>query len=195
MKNKGCRTRGSRTSAAKLLETPSPEKSPKSPKSAILTDSSSKRSRKKTIAIGTTSSSAALFESPSHSHFPPKTFASISDLKQMASSRLDDLKRHVDHSHSQIVKDLDAFHTRLHKRFKIQNEACQKVSDEAEKEHKKISERISQSQEAIMSSYVEFMADVQANASIACKTSITKLSQSFEKAIDGLRSRYGVSSS
>ncbi|KAH7514790.1 hypothetical protein FEM48_Zijuj11G0127900 [Ziziphus jujuba var. spinosa] len=176
-----CRTRGSRTSAAKLLETPSPEKSPKS---AILTDSSSKRSRKKTIAIGTTStSSAALFESPSNSHFPPKTFASISDLKQMASSRLDDLKRH--------------------------NEACQKVSDEAEKEYKKISERITQSQEAIMSSYVEFMADVQANASnvsnlqtvtwfvdiSACKTSITKLSQSSEKAIDGLRSRYGVSSS
>lgn len=115
MKNKGGRTRTRRTSAAKLLETPSPEASTaeKSPKSAILTDSSKRR--KKTIAIAT--STSALFKSPSH--IPPKTSGSITDLKDMASSRLDDLKRHVDHSHSEIVKDLDAFQTRLQKRFKV----------------------------------------------------------------------------
>ena len=47
-----------------------------------------------------------------------KTLA-ISDLKDLASSRLDHLKRHIEHSHSEIVKDLQASHSRLHKRFKV----------------------------------------------------------------------------
>ncbi|KAF3447877.1 hypothetical protein FNV43_RR08583 [Rhamnella rubrinervis] len=192
MKKKGCRnaTRTRRSSMAELLETPSPAVSPteKSPKSGMFSDSSK---RKKIGAIG--SSTSALFNSPSHT--PSKTLSSVSDLKDLASSRLDDLKRHIDRSHSEIFKDLDAFNTRLHKRFKIQNEACQQVSNETEKEYKKISERIAESREAMMTSYAEFMEDAQATATHACKTSITKLSQSFEKAIDGLRSRYGISSS
>ncbi|GMN40744.1 hypothetical protein TIFTF001_009973 [Ficus carica] len=57
-----------------------------------------------------------------------------------------------------------------------------------------MSERIDKSQETMMTSYAEFMADVQASTSHACKSSIAKLSQSFEKRIDALRGRYGISS-
>lgn len=116
MKKKGGRTttRTRRSSMAELMETPSPAVSPaeKSPKADIFYDSSK---RKKTVAIG--SSTSALFNSPSHT--PSKTLGSVSDLKDLASSRLDDLKRHIDRSHSEIFKDLDAFNTRLHKRFKV----------------------------------------------------------------------------
>ncbi|RWW74488.1 hypothetical protein BHE74_00017564 [Ensete ventricosum] len=47
------------------------------------------------------------------------TLATISDLKALASSRTDSLKRHLDLCHSDILKDFDASNTRLSKRFKI----------------------------------------------------------------------------
>ncbi|XP_024032321.1 uncharacterized protein LOC21405514 [Morus notabilis] len=175
-------------SAAEFLETPLTMDSPpsQSPESAIFTGSKKRQNMKKTVSAD--SPAPALFMSPSR---PPRTLSSISDLKDLASSRLDDLKRHIDRSHSEILKDIDASSSRLHRRFKIQNQERQKVSDETEKEYKKISERIDKSQEALMTSYAEFMADVQASTSHAC-TSVTKLSQSFEKSIDALRSRYGI---
>ncbi|GMY17905.1 Tumor necrosis factor alpha-induced protein like [Fagus crenata] len=126
---------------------------------------------------------------------PLKALGSISDLNHLASSRLDHLKRHIDRSHSEILKDLEASQSRLHKRFKIQTQACQQVMDEAEKEYKKMSERISESQEAMKASYVEFKADAQASASRSCTTSITELSQSCEKKINILQSRFGILSS
>ncbi|KAA8521255.1 hypothetical protein F0562_011908 [Nyssa sinensis] len=76
----------------------------------------------------------------------------------------------------------------------IQTQACQQVVDEAEKEYKKMSERISESREAMKASFAEFIAEAQASASRVCKTSIPELSQSFEKAIDVLQNRYGISS-
>ncbi|KAL5550813.1 hypothetical protein UlMin_000989 [Ulmus minor] len=187
-RNPSTRGRTRRQSAAELLETPSPAASTPylSPKSTIFNNTNTKKRQK---AIG--SSATALFKSPSR---PSKTLGSISDLKEMASSHLDDLKRHIDRSHTEILKEIDASYCRLHKRVKIQNQSCQQVSDETEKEYKKMSERISETQEALMNSYVEFMVDVQASTSHACKSSITKLTQSAEKAVDGLRSRYGISS-
>ncbi|KAK3037628.1 hypothetical protein RJ639_030405 [Escallonia herrerae] len=74
----------------------------------------------------------------------------------------------------------------------IQTQTCQQVMDEAEKEYKKMTGRISESQDAMKASYMEFIAEAQATASRVCNTSIPELSQSFEKAIDVLRNRYGI---
>ncbi|CAL0311754.1 unnamed protein product [Lupinus luteus] len=166
-----------------LLKTPSPvATSPEpSPKSAIFTRTASTSKGK---GVKRVSANITTTASPSN----------ISDLKNLASSGIDDLKRHIDRSHSEILKHVEASHSRLHKRFKMQNQACQQVMDEADKEYKKVSERITESREAMKASYEEFMADAQATASRACKTSITELSQSFEKAIDSIRNRYGISS-
>ncbi|KAG6636322.1 hypothetical protein CIPAW_11G103400 [Carya illinoinensis] len=142
----------------------------------------------------TASASASKFDEDALLPTPLKALSSISDLKDLASSRLDHLKHHIDHSHSEILKDLDASQSRLHKRFKIQTQACQQVMDEAEKEYKKMFERISESREAMKASYAEFMADAQASATRASKTSITELSQSYEKSMDALRSRFGIPS-
>ncbi|KAM7507336.1 hypothetical protein LguiA_017789 [Lonicera macranthoides] len=123
-----------------------------------------------------------------------KSLSTISDLKELASSRLDSIKRQLDHSQSEIVKDIEASQSRLHKRLKIQTQACQQVMDEAEKEYKKMTERISESREAMKASYMDFITEAQASASRVCKTSIPELSQSFEKAIDAIQSRYGIGS-
>ncbi|XP_072054769.1 uncharacterized protein [Arachis hypogaea] len=80
------------------------------------------------------------------SHRP---LSSIADLKAMASAGVDDLRRQIDHSHSEILKDLEASHSRLHKRLKMQTQACHQVMDEAEKEYKKFSKRITESREAM----------------------------------------------
>ncbi|KAF5748724.1 hypothetical protein HS088_TW04G00682 [Tripterygium wilfordii] len=123
-----------------------------------------------------------------------KTLTSVSDLKDLLSSRLDDLRRNlIDRSHTEILKDVEASDSRLHKRLKIQIKASQQVMDETEKEYKKINERISETQEAIKVSYAEFMSEAQIAASRVCKTSITELSKSFEREIDGLRKRFGTS--
>ncbi|KAL6951869.1 hypothetical protein U1Q18_048730 [Sarracenia purpurea var. burkii] len=118
----------------------------------------------------------------------------VADLKEMASSRLDSIKRQIDRSHSEILKDKEASQTRLHKRFRIQTQACQHVMDETEKEYKKLSQQISESREAMKASYVEFLAEAQGSSSRVCKTSIPELSQSFENALDALRNRYGIPS-
>lgn len=48
-----------------------------------------------------------------------KSLSTISDLKELASSRLDSIKRQLDHSQSEIVKDIEASQSRLHKRLKV----------------------------------------------------------------------------
>ncbi|KAJ7953343.1 Kinesin-like protein [Quillaja saponaria] len=124
---------------------------------------------------------------------PNLAFFTKTSSTNLASSSIDDLKRHIDRSHSEILMDFDASHSRLHKRFKSQTQACEQVMDEAEKDYKKVYQRIVESKEAMKGSYEEFMAEAQASASRACKTSITELSQSFEKALDALRVRFGIS--
>ncbi|XP_073042772.1 uncharacterized protein [Primulina eburnea] len=123
-----------------------------------------------------------------------KNVSTISDLKKMATSNLNCIKRKLEMSHSEILKDIEASQSRLRKRYKMQTQACQQVMDEAEKECKKISERIKDGQEAMMASYAEFIAEAQTTASRLCETSIPLLQQTCEKGIAALRSRYGISS-
>ncbi|QCD90904.1 hypothetical protein DEO72_LG4g1865 [Vigna unguiculata] len=185
MKKTGKKTK---PTVADLLKTPSPVASPVgSPEAdspAIFTRAASTSKRAKRATLATSSS-------PPRSHRAP---SNISDLRNFTSSGVEDLKRRIDYSHSEFLKDLEGSNSRLHKRFKMQTQAYQQVMDEAEKEYKKVSERITESRDAMKASYEEFMLDAQASASRACKTSIVELSQSFEKAIDSLRKRYGVSS-
>ncbi|XP_022931190.1 uncharacterized protein LOC111437446 isoform X2 [Cucurbita moschata] len=102
------------------------------------------------------SSAAELLETP------PLTPPSATDSPKSAifsrkiNGNLHDLKRLVDHSHSQIVEDIESSNSRLQKRFKIQSQACQKMMDEVEKEKKKMSQRIYESQEAMKASYEGF---------------------------------------
>ena len=103
-----------------LLETPtemadflssSPNESPKSPLFTIISD------KKKKSTVSTSKNKNADKSQPTIAAV--KTLGTISDLKDLASSRLDHLKRHIEHSHSEIIKDLQASHSRLHKRFKV----------------------------------------------------------------------------
>lgn len=50
---------------------------------------------------------------------PQKPITKISDLKDLLSSRCDSLKRHLDLSNSEILKEFEASHSRLAKRFKV----------------------------------------------------------------------------
>ncbi|KAL3497971.1 hypothetical protein ACH5RR_040703 [Cinchona calisaya] len=125
------------------------------------------------------------------SHSPLKT---ISDLKELASSRLDSIKRQLDRSQSEILKDIEASQSRLQKRLKIQTQACQQVIDEAEREYKKMFDRISETGEAMKASYTELLVEAQSSASRLCKTSIPEIAKSFEKSINSIRHRYGISS-
>ncbi|XP_077244740.1 uncharacterized protein LOC143884820 [Tasmannia lanceolata] len=174
-------------STSKLLVSPLPFASPqKSPKPYDFNISILATSSKKTLA------SSPLLK-PLRS--PPKeTLMTISDVKDLASSRLDSIKRQLDLCHSEILKEADSSKCRLSKRSKIQSRTCMQVSDEAEKEYKKISDRISENTEVLKASYSEFITQAQATASRVCKVSIPELTQSLEKAIEGLRSRYGIPS-
>lgn len=111
-----------RSSAAELLETPplTPPPATDSPKSAIFNRKRNsigcKFSSPENTNIAKNKVPAGLFKSSPRN---ASSLSSISDLKDFASSQLLDLKRHIDHSHSQIVKDLDSSNSRLQKRFKV----------------------------------------------------------------------------
>ncbi|KAJ8424142.1 hypothetical protein Cgig2_030828 [Carnegiea gigantea] len=117
------------------------------------------------------------------------TVSSIDELKEMASSQLDWIKRRAERSHSDILKEVESSHSRLHKRCKIQTQACQQMMDAIDKEFKKMSERITESCEAMKGSYAEFIVEAQTTTARVCKTFIPEKVQSLEKAIDALRSR------
>ncbi|PKA47794.1 hypothetical protein AXF42_Ash020197 [Apostasia shenzhenica] len=123
---------------------------------------------------------------------PAKQLSTVSDLRDLASSSLGSMKRKLDAGHSEVLKEFDASHARISKRFKMQTQACLQLAEEAEREYKKMSEKIDENIKAVKASYTEFMAEVQSSSSRACKVTIPGLAQAAEKAIDGLRSRYGV---
>ncbi|XP_009599709.1 uncharacterized protein LOC107792138 [Nicotiana tabacum] len=131
---------------------------------------------------------------PAGSPASVKNLKSIADLKEFASSQLDSVKRQIERSHMEILKDLEASQSRLQKRLKIQTQGCQQVADEAEREYKKMSERINEGRDAMKASYSTFMAELQASGARLCKQTIPELSQSAEKAIDTLKNRYGIHS-
>ncbi|KAH6820463.1 hypothetical protein C2S53_002621 [Perilla frutescens var. hirtella] len=94
-----------------------------------------------------------------------KNVNTIADLKELASSNLNSVKHHLEKSHSEILKDMESSKSRLHKRYKIQTQDCQRVMDEAEKEYKKMYDRINEGREAMKASYAEFISEAQATAS------------------------------
>ncbi|KVH91508.1 hypothetical protein Ccrd_006468 [Cynara cardunculus var. scolymus] len=75
---------------------------------------SNNNSSKKPAAEPPTSSSPA----PAMSSLN-KASSRIADLKEMASSRIDSIKRQIDCSYIGILKDMEVSHSRLHKRYKI----------------------------------------------------------------------------
>uniref|UniRef100_A0A3N7E9E0 Uncharacterized protein n=1 Tax=Populus trichocarpa TaxID=3694 RepID=A0A3N7E9E0_POPTR len=76
----------------------------------------------------------------------------------------------------------------------IQSQTCQQMMDESEKDFKKMTERVTETTEAMKETYTEFMAEAQATASRVCKTTIPELAKSLEKSIGDLQSRFGIPS-
>ncbi|KAI5656451.1 hypothetical protein M9H77_25244 [Catharanthus roseus] len=197
-----------KTSATNLLETPLPETSPppmtptrsasESPKEFGFNFNTTSKlhsstSMKKNTSGGT--SVSKLLQPTVRSSLPSlKGINNVSDLKQLASSQMESLKRQLDRSHEEITKEIEASQSRLQKRFKSQTQACQKLMDEADIDHKNMLERIDEGRESMNASFTEFMAEAQASAARVFKTSIPDISKSVEKAIGSLRSRYGISS-
>ncbi|KAL0393750.1 UNVERIFIED_CONTAM: protein PAM68, chloroplastic [Sesamum latifolium] len=105
-----------------------------------------------------------------------KSVNTISDLKDLASSNLDSIKRQLEMSHAELLKDNEASKCRLQKRFKLQTQECQKLMDEAEKNYKEMSDQINEGREAMKASYAEFIAEAQATASRFHLIHITPLS-------------------
>ncbi|XP_042035598.1 uncharacterized protein LOC121781967 [Salvia splendens] len=122
-----------------------------------------------------------------------KSVNTIADLKDLASSTMESIKQQMERSHSKIAKDFESSKCRLHKRYKIQTQECQRIMNEAEKEHKKMFDRINEGREAMKASYAEFIAEAQTTASRLCKTTIPELAKSSEKSISSLKSRFGIS--
>ncbi|XP_078442290.1 uncharacterized protein LOC144711992 [Wolffia australiana] len=123
---------------------------------------------------------------------PQRTVGSVKELRDLFSSKIDAVQRLVDLSHSEIVKDLEASRTRLSKRLKLQIQACQQLSEEAEKDYRKTSDRITENMKLMKSSYSELMTEAQTSASRVYKATLPELAQSLDKAIDSLRSRYKI---
>uniref|UniRef100_A0A0E0Q7P1 Uncharacterized protein n=1 Tax=Oryza rufipogon TaxID=4529 RepID=A0A0E0Q7P1_ORYRU len=119
--------------------------------------------------------------------------SSVGDLRSSAASQMEALKRRLDELHSRAHTDLDASLSRASKRFKIQDHACQQLTDEVDKEYKKMSDSINENTEMIKAKYKQIMAEAQSSTSRVCKVTIPEMTKSVEKAIDGLRSRYNIS--
>ncbi|KNA17001.1 hypothetical protein SOVF_083990 [Spinacia oleracea] len=180
-----------KTSAADFLNSPPEAKTVNTRKKS--TESSPTKSFEFTLN-SPSSNAANRRKSPMKSSPLRKTevSSSITELKDAVSSHLDSIKRQVERSHSDILKEAESSNSRLHKRLKIQAQACQNLMDETDKEFKKMSERVAESCEAMKASYSEFMVDAQTSAARVCKTSIPEKAPSFEKAMDSLRKRYGI---
>uniref|UniRef100_A0ACD6A1L0 Uncharacterized protein n=1 Tax=Avena sativa TaxID=4498 RepID=A0ACD6A1L0_AVESA len=122
----------------------------------------------------------------------PPSMSTIGDLRGLAASSLDSLKRRLDALHGDSVRDLEASHSRISKRIKMQTQSCVQMAEEAEKEHKKMVEKISERAEEMKASYKKFVAEVQSSTSRVCKVTVPEMAKSVERAIDGLRTRYNI---
>ncbi|XP_051201153.1 uncharacterized protein [Lolium perenne] len=126
------------------------------------------------------------------SPFPAPKPASVDDLRALAASTLDSLKRRLDALHGDSVRDLEASHSRISKRIKMQTQSCLQLAEEAEREHRKVAEKISESADEMKASYKKFVAEVQSSTSRVCKVTVPEMAKSVERAIDGLRTRYNI---
>ncbi|KAF8690854.1 hypothetical protein HU200_041254 [Digitaria exilis] len=131
----------------------------------------------------------------------PAGMSSVGDLRSGVASQMEDLKRRLEALHSRAHSDLDASFSRVSKRikarsnfcFQTQTKACQQLTDEADKEYKKVSDNIKESSEIVKAKHKQIIADAQSSTTRACKVTIPEITKSVEKAIDGLRSRYNIS--
>ncbi|TVU00936.1 hypothetical protein EJB05_53624, partial [Eragrostis curvula] len=123
----------------------------------------------------------------------PVGMSTVGDLRSLAASHLDSLKRRLDALHGASVRDLEASHSRIAKRVKMQTQGCQQSAEEADKEHQKMADKINERAEVVKTSYKKFVAEVQASTSRVCKVTVPEMAKSAERAIDGLRSRYSIS--
>nr|CAB3456484.1 unnamed protein product [Digitaria exilis] len=123
----------------------------------------------------------------------PAGMSSVGDLRSGVASQMEDLKRRLEALHSRAHSDLDASFSRVSKRIKTQTKACQQLTDEADKEYKKVSDNIKESSEIVKAKHKQIIADAQSSTTRACKVTIPEITKSVEKAIDGLRSRYNIS--
>ncbi|KAM0852431.1 hypothetical protein ACQ4PT_051746 [Festuca glaucescens] len=133
------------------------------------------------------SASAPPFPAPN-----PASMSTVDDLRVLAASSLDSLKRRLDALHGDSVRDLEASHSRISKRIKMQTQSCLQLAEEAEKEHKKMNEKISESADEMKASYKKFVTEVQSSTSRVCKVTVPEMAKSAERAIDGLRTRYNI---
>ncbi|XP_048556081.1 uncharacterized protein LOC125536836 isoform X2 [Triticum urartu] len=120
----------------------------------------------------------------------PASVSTVADLRGRAASSLDSLKRRLDALHGDSARDLEASHSRISKRIKTQS--CLKLAEEAEKERKKMDERISGRAEEMKASYKEFVTEVQSSSSRVSKVTFPEMAKSVARAIDGMRSRYNI---
>ncbi|CAN6171852.1 unnamed protein product, partial [Urochloa humidicola] len=74
-----------------------------------------------------------------------------------------------------------------------QNQACQQLTDEVDKEYKKMSDNIKERSEIVKAKYKQIIAEAQSSTTRVCKVTIPEMTKSVEKAIDGLRNRYNIS--
>ncbi|KAL6659401.1 hypothetical protein ACP70R_003441 [Stipagrostis hirtigluma subsp. patula] len=140
-----------------------------------------------------TRSPLAASPAPAASPFAGAPVSNVADLRSLAASHLDSLKRRLDALHGDAVRDLEASHTRISKRAKMQTQGCLQLAEEAEKEHKRVADKIAERAEAVKTSYKKFVAEVQSSTSRVCKVTVPEMAKSAERAIDGLRSRYNIS--
>ncbi|XP_066325893.1 uncharacterized protein [Miscanthus floridulus] len=121
----------------------------------------------------------------------PAATSTIGDLRSLAASHLDSLKRRLDALHGDYVRDLEASHSRISKRVK--SHGCLQLAEEVDKEQKKMADKIAEHAELVKTSYKKFVAEVQASTSRVCKVTVPEMAKSVERTIDGLRSRYNIS--
>ncbi|OEL37078.1 hypothetical protein BAE44_0001903 [Dichanthelium oligosanthes] len=89
--------------------------------------------------------------------------SSVGDLRSAVASRMEDLKRRLDAHNSRAHADLDASFSRVSKRIKTQNQACQQLTDEVDKEYKKMSDNIKESSEIVKAKYKQIIAEAQSS--------------------------------
>ncbi|KAG2633371.1 swi5-dependent recombination DNA repair protein 1 homolog [Panicum virgatum] len=126
---------------------------------------------------------------------PAAGASSVGDLRSAVASQMEDLKLRLDALHSRAHADLDASFSRVSKRIKTQNQTCQQLTDEVDKEYKKMSDNIKESSETVKAKFKQIIAEAQSSTTRVCKVTIPEITKSVEKAIDGLRlrSRYNIS--
>ncbi|KAI4977391.1 hypothetical protein ZWY2020_057303 [Hordeum vulgare] len=122
----------------------------------------------------------------------PASISTVGDLRGLAASSLDSLKRRLDALHADNARDLEASHSRISKRIKMHTQSCLKMAEEAEKEHKKMVDKVSLQADEMKASYKKLVTEVQSSSSRVCKVTLPEMAKSVARALDGLRSRYNI---